>query len=47
MNERYELAIERIRSIAKEETVALVYRAYFQSVAKFIFVILDKYFTLY
>ena len=36
MNERYELAMERIRSIAKEETVALAYRDYFQSVAKFI-----------
>lgn len=36
MNERYELAIERIRSIANEETVAPIYRDYFQSVATFI-----------
>ena len=36
MNERYELTIERIRSIADEETVAEVYRDYFQSVARFI-----------
>ncbi len=36
MNERYELALERIRSIVKEETVAPAYREYFQSVAKFI-----------
>ena len=36
MNERYELAIERIRSIVEEETISEVYRGYFQSVAKFI-----------
>ncbi len=36
MNERYELAIERIRSIAKEETVAQGYRDYFQHVAEFV-----------
>ena len=36
MNERYELAIERIRSIGYENTVAPVYRAYFQKVAEFI-----------
>lgn len=36
MSERYELAIERIRSIVNEETVNEKYREYFQSVAKFI-----------
>lgn len=36
MNERYELAIERIRSIGHEDTVAPVYRDYFQKVAGFI-----------
>lgn len=36
MNERYELAIERIRSIVHEDTVALLYRDYFQKVAAFI-----------
>ena len=36
MNERYELAIERIRSIVHEDTVALLYRDYFQKVAGFI-----------
>lgn len=36
MNERYELAIERIRSIANEDTVNEKYRDYFQGVANFI-----------
>lgn len=36
MNERYELAIERIRSIINEKTVKDTYRDYFQTVAKFI-----------
>ena len=36
IKERYELTIERIRSIVKEETVAPVYRSYFQLTAKFI-----------
>ena len=36
MNERYELAIERICSIIKEDTVNEKYRDYFQTVAKFI-----------
>ena len=36
MRERYELTIERIRSIAKEKTVAPSYREYFQTVATFI-----------
>ena len=36
MNERYELAIERIQSIAHEDTVAGIYRDYFQKVAAFI-----------
>ena len=36
MNERYELAIERIRSIVHEDTVAPLYRDYFQKVAEFI-----------
>ena len=35
MNERYELAIERIRSIVHEDTVAPLYRDYFQKVAGF------------
>ena len=36
MNERYELAIERIRSIVNENTVGQKYHDYFQNVAKFI-----------
>ncbi len=36
MSERYELTIERIRSIVLEKTVAPLYQEYFQSVAKFI-----------
>ena len=36
MRERYELTIERIRSIAKEKTVSASYRDYFQKVATFI-----------
>ena len=36
MHERYDLTIERILAIVTEKTVALPYRAYFQSVAKFI-----------
>ena len=36
MNERYELAIERIRSIVNEDTVNEKYRDYFQDVANFI-----------
>ena len=36
MNERYELTIERIRGIVKEETVPVLYREYFQCVAEFI-----------
>ena len=36
MNERYELTIERIRSIVTEETVANAYRDYFQCVARFL-----------
>lgn len=36
MNERYDLTIERIQGIAKEETAAPVYRTYFQTVAEFI-----------
>ncbi len=36
MNERYELAIERIRAIVNEDTVNEKYRNYFQSVANFI-----------
>lgn len=36
MNERYELTIERIRSIVNEDTVHETYRDYFQSVANFI-----------
>lgn len=39
MNERYELGLERIRSIAEEETVAEVYRDYFHCVARFILLI--------
>ena len=36
MNERYELTIERVRTIVEEETVAAVYRDYFKTVANFI-----------
>lgn len=36
MKERYELTIERIRSILNEDTVNETYRDYFQTVAKFI-----------
>ena len=36
MNERYELSIERIRDIVKENTVPVLYREYFQTVARFI-----------
>lgn len=36
MNERYDLTIERIQGIAKEETAAPVYRTYFQTVSEFI-----------
>ena len=36
IRERYDLTIERIQSIVKEETVAPVYRSYFQLTAKFI-----------
>ena len=36
MKERYELAIERIRSIVNENTVGQKYNDYFQTVAKFI-----------
>lgn len=36
MNERYELTVERIRSIVTEETVANAYRDYFQFVARFL-----------
>ena len=36
MNERYELTIERIRTIGNEDTVAGIYRDYFQKVAEFI-----------
>ena len=36
MNERYELAIERIRAIVFEDTVNDKYRNYFQNVAMFI-----------
>lgn len=36
MNERYELTIERIRSITNEETVNVIYRDYFRKVAEFI-----------
>ena len=36
MNERYELAIERIRAIVNEDTVNEKYRDYFQNVANFI-----------
>lgn len=39
MKERYELTIERIRSIKKEETVAEKYRDYFRRVAEFILAI--------
>ncbi len=36
IRERYDLTIERIRGIVGEETVALKYRSYFQTTAKFI-----------
>ena len=36
MNERYDLTIERIRSILDEETVPSGYRDYFQTVASFL-----------
>ena len=36
MEERYELALERIREIIKEETVQEPYRAYFRHVAQFL-----------
>ena len=36
MRERYELALERIRAIVSEKTVAPIYRDYFQCVASFI-----------
>ena len=36
MNERYELTIERIRSILEEDTVDIVFRDYFKKVAEFI-----------
>lgn len=36
VKERYELAIERIRAVALEETVAEPYRGYFRKVAEFI-----------
>lgn len=36
MNERYELTIERIRSILCEETADMIYRDYFRKVAEFI-----------
>lgn len=36
MSERYELTIERIRSVVLERTVAPLYQEYFQTVAKFI-----------
>ena len=36
MNERYELAIERIRAIVNEDTVNEKYRDYFQDVTNFI-----------
>ena len=36
IRERYDLTIERIKSIVKEETVAPEYRSYFQLTAKFI-----------
>lgn len=39
MNERYELTIERIRSIICEETVDVIYRDYFRKVAEFILAI--------
>lgn len=41
MNERYELTIERIRSIINEETVDAAYRDYFRKVAEFIMEIHD------
>lgn len=36
IRERYDLTIERIQSIVEEETVAPLYREYFQTTAKFI-----------
>ncbi len=36
MSERYELTLERIRSIVSEKTVAPKYQEYFQTIAKFI-----------
>ena len=36
MRERYDLTIERMQNIVNEETVAPVYRSYFQLTAKFI-----------
>ena len=36
VKERYELSIERIRTIAREETVDVTYREYFYKVAEFI-----------
>ena len=36
MSERYELSLERIEGILEEETVALLYRDYFKTVASFI-----------
>lgn len=36
VRERYELSMERIRSIVNEKTVAEIYQDYFQSTAKFI-----------
>ena len=43
MRERYELALERIRAIVKEETVAPIYRDYFRCVAEFILEIHEIY----
>ena len=36
MEERYNLAIDRIKAIIEEKTVAEPYREYFQHVARFI-----------
>lgn len=36
IKERYELSIERIRSITNEKTAAVVYRDYFRKVSKFL-----------
>ena len=36
MNERYELTIERINDILKEESVDVIYRDYFRKVAQFV-----------